>query len=138
MSETHWRVAVAGAAGRMGREVTRAIAEAPDMTLAAAIDPEESGTDAGTLAGIAPLGVRVTDGLAKAIAETLPDVLVDFTEPDSVLRNALTALESGVSPVIGTTGLTQADLNLLAIRAEERALGALVAPNFAIGAVLMM
>jgi 4-hydroxy-tetrahydrodipicolinate reductase len=122
----------------MGREVTRAVAEAGDLALVAAIDRQETGRDAGELAGIGVIGLPIEADLAAALARTQADVLVDFTLPDSVLTNAKTALAQGVSPVIGTTGLSAENLAELDRLAREKGVGAFVAPNFAIGAVLMM
>jgi len=78
------------------------------------------------------------DNLRDLIKELSPDVVVDFTRPDTVKDNALTILDSGACPLIGTTGLTQSDLSELDPKAKAMGLGALVCPNFAIGAVLMM
>ena len=107
------RTAVAGAAGRMGETVCRAVEGADDMELVARADPA--------------LGIS----LAEALAER-PDVLVDFTVPDSVLGNAREAVAAGVHVVIGTTGFDLAALS------ELTGANVLIAPNFAIGAVLMM
>jgi 4-hydroxy-tetrahydrodipicolinate reductase len=109
------RVAVAGAAGRMGQTVCSAVEGAPDMELVARADPR--------------LGLTVSQAL-----EARPAVLVDFTVPDSALQNARQAVSAGVHAVIGTTGFPAQAL------AELAGAGANVfaAPNFAIGAVLMM
>jgi len=110
-------VAVAGAAGRMGQAVCEAVSEAQDMRLIARADPALQST--------------LQDALAKG-----PDVVVDFTRPDTALDNAISCLQAGVHVVIGTTGF---DLDALARAcAEHPRANALVAPNFAIGAVLMM
>src|SRR5437660_1107942 len=98
-------VAVAGAAGRMGREVVRAVSAAEGMRLVAAIDRSELGRDAGEVAGIAPLGITVGDRIDQALRDSHPDVLVDFTVPASALGNIQAAIKAGVSPVVGTTGL---------------------------------
>src|SRR5437016_622602 len=98
------RVVVAGAAGRMGREGVRAVSEAEGLELVAAIDREEVGQDAGEIAGIGPIAVRITPELAAAIAESAPHVLVDFTVAESATPNIEAALAAGVSPVVGTTG----------------------------------
>ncbi len=109
------RVAVAGAAGRMGATVCRAVEGAGDMELVARADPA--------------LSVSVAEALAQR-----PDVLVDFTVPASAIANAQQAVAAGVHAVIGTTGFDPGELSGL------RSTGAnvFVAPNFAIGAVLMM
>jgi 4-hydroxy-tetrahydrodipicolinate reductase len=107
------RVAVAGAAGRMGATVCDAVTGAEDMELTGRADPE--------------LGVAVADVLAGA------DVLVDFTRPDTALENIRLAVAAGVHAVVGTTGF---DVGAIAAMPGEGKV--LVAPNFAIGAVLMM
>jgi 4-hydroxy-tetrahydrodipicolinate reductase len=110
------RVAVAGAAGRMGATVCEAVGGAGDMELVARADPA--------------LGVTLTEALADA----RPDVLVDFTIPSTAVANAHEAVAAGVHVVIGTTGFAPGALD------DLRGAGAnvFVAPNFAIGAVLMM
>jgi 4-hydroxy-tetrahydrodipicolinate reductase len=132
------KVLVCGAAGRMGREVVRAVSEAEDMQVVAAVDQASLGEDAGVLAGIAPLRMEIESNLATALERTAPDVMVDFTHPASVLENSRLALLHGVSPVLGTTGLSDEDLSELDQRAKDLQIGAFMAPNFAIGAVLMM
>jgi 4-hydroxy-tetrahydrodipicolinate reductase len=106
------RVAVAGAAGRMGQTVCGAVEGAGDMQLTGRADPQ--------------LGTEVADVLGQA------DVLVDFTVPDTALENARQAARAGVHVVIGTTGFDLAGLE------DLRGANVFAAPNFAIGAVLMM
>jgi 4-hydroxy-tetrahydrodipicolinate reductase len=132
------RVMVAGAAGRMGREVVRAVLGDPETALVAAVDVSEVGRDAGELAGRAAAGVPVQADLAAAIAAARPDVMVDFTRAEVAYRNALAALRAGVSPVVGTTGMSPDQLAEIGRAASAAGVGAVVAPNFAIGAVLMM
>jgi 4-hydroxy-tetrahydrodipicolinate reductase len=109
------RVAVAGAAGRMGQAVCEAVEGAEDTILAAQADPA--------------LGVE----LAEVLAEV--DVVVDFTVPDTALGNVRTCLDAGVHAVVGTTGF---DLDAAKAAAEAANANCFVAPNFAIGAVLLM
>lgn len=130
------RVVVAGAAGRMGREVVRAVTEQGDLQLTGAVDVAHAGEDAGTLAGLAPLGVLVTTRLEDCLGDA--DVVVDFSVPGAVRANTETCIRAGVSPVVGATGLSGADMDALAALAAHAGLGAVVAPNFAIGAVLLM
>ncbi len=132
------RVIVCGAAGRMGREVVKAVSEASGLQLAAAVDVAAMGVDAGDLAGIGRAGVWIESDLHTAIMRTHPHVVVDFTLPHSVKANAIVALDNRVSPVIGTTGLAPADLAFLDSLARQKGIGAFIAPNFAIGAVLAM
>jgi 4-hydroxy-tetrahydrodipicolinate reductase len=135
---TQLRVLVVGASGRMGSEVVRAVTKADGLALVGAVDRQRVGEDAGAVAGTLPAGVVITDSLADAIAQSSPDVLVDFTIPDAVMGNVRTALRAGVACVVGATGLTERNLSEIATLCDERKTPAFVAPNFAIGAVLMM
>jgi 4-hydroxy-tetrahydrodipicolinate reductase len=110
------RVAVAGAAGRMGEAVCEAVEAAEDTVLAGRADPA--------------LGV----GLAEVLGDA--EVVVDFTVPDTALANVRACLEAGVHAVVGTTGF---DLSAARAAAEaSSSANCFVAPNFAIGAVLLM
>jgi 4-hydroxy-tetrahydrodipicolinate reductase len=119
-------VCVTGAAGRMGRAVVGAVGREADMRVAMAVDPALDGQ-----AGAYP-------DLDSALAEGTTDVLVDFTIPDTVFANARAALRAGVHVVVGTTGLGEDQVAELRALAEEGSANALIAPNFAVGAVLMM
>jgi len=109
------RVAVAGAAGRMGQAVVAAVEGAEDMQLTGTADPA--------------LGTTLADALGDA------DVVVDFTRPDTALGNALQCLQAGVHVVIGTTGF---DVDALRDSGPHPPANVFIAPNFAISAVLMM
>jgi 4-hydroxy-tetrahydrodipicolinate reductase len=109
------RVAVSGAAGRMGQAVCETVEGAGDTELVAKADPA--------------FGVALADVLGDA------EVVVDFTTPDTALDNAKACLEAGVHVVVGTTGF---DLDELRRAAEASQANCFVAPNFAIGAVLLM
>jgi len=132
------RVLVIGAAGRMGREVVKAVASQTDMAVVAAVDRSSIGRDAGALAGLDALGVAITDSLSDAIKQVAPDVSVDFSLPTSVMGNARILVSAKVAAVIGASGLTEEDMKELAALCEQHGTPALYAPNFAIGAVLMM
>src|ERR1700730_17509398 len=121
------RVAVAGARGRTGSIVTEALRRAPDIALVGVL-VRQSGAN--------------TDGefndLARLAVETKPQVLVDFTVfPDSKAI-ALKAISLGIRPVIGTSGYQAKDVEELREASRTSKIGAVYAPNFAIGAVLMM
>lgn len=131
------RVAVSGAAGKMGREVLRAVLNDTGMKLIQAIDSTASGEDAGALAQMAPCGIHVVGDLGVAL-DVGADVLVDFTTPQSVMANIKTSIEHGVAAVVGTTGITSADLDQIREWCQAKGVPVLVAPNFAIGAILMM
>ncbi|WP_212967857.1 4-hydroxy-tetrahydrodipicolinate reductase [Paenibacillus cineris] len=132
------KVAVAGAAGRMGKEVVKLVLEDPDLELVAAVGRSGEGTDAGTLAGLPECGVKLTSDLEMALVEGRPDVLVDFTTPQFAYPNTVLAVSNGVRPVIGTTGFTPEQIEELDKQCKEKGIGGLIAPNFSIGAILMM
>ena len=129
------KVLVNGALGRMGQAVVAAVARDSDLQLVGATDIR-SADDIGEVVGLGKLGVAVTADLETAIKEVKPDVMVDFTEPAVVFENAKKALQLGVSPVIGTTGLTDEQKKELAALAEKTP--CFIAPNFAIGAIILM
>jgi 4-hydroxy-tetrahydrodipicolinate reductase len=83
-------------------------------------------------------GVTKGDDLATFLREKRPRALVDFTRPTEALHNALAAVAAGASPVVGTTGMSASDVDKLETACHEKGIGGIVAPNFAIGAVLMM
>jgi 4-hydroxy-tetrahydrodipicolinate reductase len=108
-------VVVLGAAGQMGQTTCAAVAGAPDMELLARVDPT--------------LGTELGEALDGA------DVAVDFTQPDMVLANVAACMQAGVHVVIGTTGF---DMGQLQAACQGASSNVFVAPNFAVGAVLMM
>jgi len=130
------RVGVFGAGGRMGSTVCRAVHEAPDMELVAAVDPHHAGID------LHQLGVHGTQIQVAAKASALQDagaeVAVDFTVVDAARQNLRWCADNGVHAVVGTTGFGEAELAELAELFDGAGANALIAPNFAIGAVLMM
>jgi 4-hydroxy-tetrahydrodipicolinate reductase len=131
-------VLVSGAAGRMGQAVVRAVAQENDLRLVAAVDREQAGKDIGEIAGLGRLEVLLEKDLGAAIASAKPQVMVDFTIPAAAMGNIRQALSQGVACIIGTTGLKEEDLEEIAALCAKHHTAALVAPNFAIGAVLMM
>lgn len=111
-------VLVNGAKGRMGQEVVRAVQAEADLVLAGTADIE--------------------DRLEEAIPGTGAKVVVDFTHPSVAVKNTETILRCGAHPVVGTTGFQPQEISRLQALAAELGLGGLIAPNFAIGAVLLM
>ena len=111
------KVGVVGAGGRMGQEVCRAVAAASDLELVAAVDLEDD---------------------VSALWEHGAEVVVDFTVADAVRVNLPRYAEHGIHAVVGTTGLTQAELSAAAAAFEASAANAIVAANFTISAVLLM
>ncbi|HWJ03902.1 MAG TPA: 4-hydroxy-tetrahydrodipicolinate reductase [Verrucomicrobiae bacterium] len=132
------KVFVSGAAGKMGREVVRAVLADKELQLVGAADSNLQGVDVGQLAGIDSVGVTVSALSGEILKSSGAQVMVDFTAPHSVMPNCKLALENGVRPVIGTTGLTEEDLSEIVELAKQANLGVFIAPNFSIGAILMM
>ncbi|MBI2683837.1 MAG: 4-hydroxy-tetrahydrodipicolinate reductase [Actinobacteria bacterium] len=120
------RVIVSGAAGRMGQAVVSAVGEDAGMTIAALADPRLDTAPA------------TFPTLLDALGAVAADVVVDFTQPGTVHANTLACLEHGVHAVVGTTGLDESALAEIRARAERGPANAVIAPNFAIGALLMM
>jgi 4-hydroxy-tetrahydrodipicolinate reductase len=123
------KIAIAGASGRMGRTLIEAVLNAGDLSLAAALDVAASGCigkDAGELVG-APCGVKVAEILAQGQAECL----IDFTRPEGTLAHLAACADSGTRLVIGTTGFTAAQKQVIADTATRTAI--VFAPNMAIG-----
>lgn len=131
------KVAVLGACGKMGQEVVKAVAGADDMELVGACDVAGEGTLIGGIVGLPKLTVPVETSFEAVLNHAKPDVVVDFAKP-FVMDNTRLALKHGVAPVIGTTGLSSDELAEIDRLASEAGVAAMVIPNFAVGAVLMM
>ncbi len=117
---TDIRLIVVGAGGRMGRTLVKAIAENPGVSLAAAVEAQGSpllGQDAGVLAGVAPLGVKLSDDIASALSNA--DGIVDFTIPGATVAHAELAAQKGLVHIIGTTGLNPPDEDKIAQAAKR-------------------
>lgn len=122
------KVLVNGALGRMGKTVCGAVKADSELELVGAVD---------IIAGEVE-GLKVETNLDDALKKFAPDVMVDFTRPAVVFQNVMTALENKVSPVVGTTGLSDEAKEKIRELAEKNNTPAFIAPNFALGAVLMM
>lgn len=132
------KVVVAGALGKMGLETLKAVIREGDLELVGAIDVKANGEQVASLIGEADSPVILSNDLEAVIEESTPDVLIDFTNPQSVFNNTRIALKRGIYCVVGTTGLNEVELKQLEKLALEKQIGVAVIPNFAIGAVLMM
>jgi 4-hydroxy-tetrahydrodipicolinate reductase len=130
------RVAVFGAGGRMGATVCEAVAADPDLELVAAVDPHHAGLDLAEVTRVeVPASIHVGPN-AESLDPSGVDVAVDFTVLDAARENLEWLGANGVHAVVGTTGFTEDDYDHL--RSVFTRSNCLVAPNFAIGAVLMM
>jgi len=123
------RVVVAGALGKMGIKVCGAVVADPGLTLTGAVDNSAVGTDVH--------GLEVLGGIDLLEADSV-DVLVDFTNSEAAVANIIWALENGVHAVVGTTGMSKDELGGIATRSDSGESNVIVAPNFALGAVLMI
>ena len=125
------RVGVVGGAGRMGRTVCAAVPADPDLELVAAVDPQGAGQEVE--------GITVSGDL-QALLDAGAEVAVDFTHPSAVMDNVRWVVAHGMHAVVGTTGITPEDLEEIRglLDAQGGGSNVFVAPNFAIGAVLMM
>ena len=142
-------VVVAGALGRMGAEVVKAVLGAKDCKLIGAIDnmPGKEGFDVGEELGLGELEIAITsdlEGSLCAVSQSVRDkgpeqgaVLVDFTHPSTVYENTRIAIAYGVHPVIGTTGLSSQQINELTEFSLKASIGGAVIPNFSVGMVLL-
>lgn len=129
------RVGVIGAGGKMGSTVCQAVAADPDLELVAGIDPHHSGLDLQQVTGAVGVDATIArqiDGLVHAQA----DVAVDFTHLDAARTNLTWLAEHGIHAVVGTTGFSDEDLE--GYRRAFTSSNCVIAPNFAIGAILMM
>ena len=122
------KVLVNGALGRMGRTVCSAVNADSELELVGAVDVLEGEVE----------GLKVETNLDAALKKFSPEVMVDFTRPAVVFDNVMTALANKVSPVVGTTGLSDDAKEKIRALAEKNQTPAFIAPNFALGAVLMM
>ena len=118
------RVAVCGSCGKMGQEVVKAVSEDKTLELVAKID----------ICG----GNDIFESIKEALKEIKIDVLIDFTQPKSIFENAKYCINNGIRPVIGTTGLSDEQVEELKSLSKEKGVSCLIAPNFTTGAVLMM
>lgn len=129
------KVAVAGALGKMGREVIKAVTNDEECELVATIDKFELGKDIGQIVLGKENGILISDEISNT---EKPDVVVDFTQPSTIFKNAKKYINNGIAPVIGTTGLKPEQIKELETLSKEKNVACLIAPNFSTGAILMM
>lgn len=131
------KVLVAGFKGRMGNTTTKMVLENADFELAGVYDPSASESNLSELPDFENEDVPVYTKAVDIDGSTI-DVWIDFTSPVSVYENVKFALSHSISPVIGTTGLTNDQVDELKKIAKKNKVGGLIAPNFGISAVLLM
>ncbi|MRX70976.1 4-hydroxy-tetrahydrodipicolinate reductase [Bacillus lacus] len=131
------KVVIAGPRGRMGREAVKLAEETAHFELVGVVDHKFGGMQLSDLEGFTS-NAAIYESMTECFTETNPDVLIDLTTPEIGKKHTRLALEYGVRPVVGTTGFSESDLKELEGLTEQKGIGAIIAPNFAIGAILMM
>ncbi|MED1420114.1 4-hydroxy-tetrahydrodipicolinate reductase [Bacillus smithii] len=132
------KIIVAGPRGRMGREAVQLIQRTDHFELEAVLDYKYNGILLSELEGFQGIDVPVYNDVDECLQKTKADVWIDLTVPEAGFLHTKKALEYGVRPVVGTTGFTEEQLEELKELANSKQIGCIIAPNFAIGAVLMM
>ncbi|MBN9502610.1 MAG: 4-hydroxy-tetrahydrodipicolinate reductase [Armatimonadetes bacterium] len=132
------KVAVIGAAGRMGQEVLRTVSQEPGIEIVVACDREHVGENCRDFAGGRAPDLIVSDKLGASLDNTKVDVLIDFSHASGAASHSESAVKRGISPIIGATGLSDSDSREIFLRCKETGVPGMYVPNFAIGAVLMM
>lgn len=125
------KIGVVGANGKMGSQVVNLAINNKDFELVCAIDKFGVGKQLCE-------NVVVQDDLEKALKDNKADVVVDFTQPSVIFENIKTYIKLGVKSVIGTTGLTNSQIEEIEKMSKSSNVGVIIAPNFSIGAILMM
>ncbi len=132
------RVVVAGAGGRLGRELVNGVlSAAPEIVLVGAVDPPYAGRTVSEALG-ADSQVTITSDLAQTLSSTPADTVVVVTIPAVGMECIRASMAAGAAPVVGTTGITSQNIEEIRQMAGEYGVGAIIAPNFSIGAILMM
>ncbi len=131
-------VAVCGCCGKMGQEVVKTVLAHQNLKLVAAIDQKKIGDDIGYITQGKECGVVITSNLKQTLEEHKPNVVVDFTQPTGLTDKIKCYQETKTPAVIGTTGLSETDLEWVKQSVKKTKTGCLIAPNFSIGAILCM
>lgn len=131
------RIAMFGICGKMGTSMAGELIKEDDVDLVAGFDSTNIGTDLGEYLGTGKKGISITDSY-KDILKQSPDLIIDFTIAEIAKKSINWAMDNGIDIIVGTTGLSSGDLAGIEKKAGECGTKVLIAPNFAIGAVIMM
>jgi len=132
------KVIIAGPRGRMGSEAVRMVNQEPNFQLVGCIDRKNNGKKLSDIEGLPNLDVPVFEDAEECFTSVKADVFIDLTVPDAGFNHTLLALQNNIRPVVGTSGFSEEQINELTHLATSKEIGCIIAPNFAIGAVLMM
>ncbi|QFT89378.1 4-hydroxy-tetrahydrodipicolinate reductase [Bacillus sp. THAF10] len=132
------KIILAGPRGRMGREAVDLIHREPHFELVACLDRMNEGKQLSEVEGFPAINAPIYKDPLTCFTEVKADVLIDLTTPEIGKIHTKLAVEHGIRPVVGTTGFTEEELEALTELADEKKVGVIIAPNFAVGAILMM
>ncbi|MCJ7839476.1 4-hydroxy-tetrahydrodipicolinate reductase [Lederbergia sp. NSJ-179] len=132
------KIVIAGPRGRMGQEAVKLVENTENFQLVAVVDRQHNGMKLADILETTQSQAKVYTDMEDCFQNEQADVLIDLTTPETGYVHTKTALTYGVRPVVGTTGFSKEELQELRNLAEEKELGCIIAPNFAIGAILMM
>lgn len=132
------KIVVAGFKGKMGSTATKMVLDNDNFVLVGVLDPVVEQKNLNEIPEFSFADVPIFNDKEKMVENVEADVWIDFTIPDVAYENTRFALENGIRPVIGTTGFSENDVKELTELSSSNKVGGLIAPNFAVGAVLMM
>lgn len=131
-------IIVAGFKGKMGSTATKMVIENKNFSLVGVLDPYAKESNLNEMAEFSEIDVPIFNEKEALVQSVDADVWIDFTIPAVAYANTKFALENGIRPVVGTTGFSETEVKELTDLSKDKKIGGLIAPNFAIGAVLMM
>ena len=131
------KIVVAGFKGKMGSTTTQMVLNNAEFELVGVVSPEKENKNLGEIPAYHGVNIPIFATKEEVIESVKPDVWIDFTSPHLIYNTLTFLIENNIHPVIGTTGLTEDQIKELQHKSSERGLGGLIAPNFAIGAILM-
>lgn len=132
------KIIIAGPRGRMGSEAVKLVQETDEFELVAVLDRKHDGMNLKEIDGFQGVDAPIFSDAEKCFSSVKADVLIDLTTPETGMLHTELALTSGIRPVVGTTGFSNEDLERLHRLTKETGRGCIIAPNFAVGAILMM
>ena len=131
-------IIIAGPRGKMGRAAVNLVMNTENFQLTAVLDHKNDGLQLSDVEGFAGIDVPIYTDYEKCFSEIKADVLIDLTTPEAGRIHTMAALAHHIRPVVGTTGFSDEDLAEVKRISNEKGIGCIIAPNFAVGAVLMM
>lgn len=132
------KIVIAGPRGKMGKEAVNLVMNTKNYQLVGVVDRKNDGMNLSEIEGFQGIDAPIYTDIEKCFKEVSPDVLIDLTTPEIGRIHTELAVKHGIRAVVGTTGFSKEDLERISKMAEEKGIGVIIAPNFAIGAVLMM